>query len=49
MYRFEYDITVQEYMQFNEYHLLNSATGKRELLLTKCMGFIVSIVLVLAL
>lgn len=48
MYRFEYDITEQEYLQFNEYHLLNSAAGKRGLILTKCMGLIFSIVLVVA-
>lgn len=48
MYRFEYYITEQEYLQFNEYHLLNSAAGKRGLILTKCMGLIFSIVLVVA-
>lgn len=48
MYRFNYDITEQEYMQFNEYHLLNSPSGKRTLLLTKCMGSIVSIVIIIA-
>ena len=48
MYKFEYDITEQEYLQFNEYHLLNSAAGKRGLILTKCMGLIFSIVLVAA-
>lgn len=48
MYRFDYDITEQEYMQFNEYHLLNSPSGKRTLLLTKCMGFIVSIAIIIA-
>ena len=48
MYRFEYEITEHDYMQFNEYHLLNSPSGKRTLLLTKCMGFIVSIAIIIA-
>lgn len=43
MYKFEYNITEQEYADFNEYYFLNSKTGKRALLLFRCFGFIFSI------
>lgn len=47
MYRFEYNITEQDYFAFNEFCMLNSKTHKRTILLYRCLGFILSAFVIL--
>ena len=47
MYRFEYDITEQDYFEFNKFYMLNSKTHKRTILIYRCLGFIISLLAIL--
>ncbi len=47
MYRFEYSITEQDYFEFNKFYMLTSKTHKRAILFYRCLGFILSLLIIL--